>query len=209
MNIDRILSERKKIFLLAFALIILIICCICLDRLSSMTKHTDNETIEKNITTLSLLEDDDWGSQDKETKIRILTSVMKIQAAYLGLAEEVKLEINCDVKSGRYYPKSSTICLSESLLSEKEPDHVIEVLFHELFYAAEVEFVRSYEKLGEPELLFFRTAQIYKNEMESYKNLLEEDGSEFDLLMESDAFQYSVLAADEFMKELNRVLSTQ
>ena len=178
-----------------------------IEQLSVRCTYSEENTIENDLELLFPLNDpQQWRNASVAQKKEILRIVLQIKGRELGLSKKQRLVFSEEIKNfGRYYPNSQTVCLSTKLLLE-DPEQVLTVLFEEIFHAAQYQYVKNYESIGEPDLCFFESASILKNEMNSYSEFTNSGGSHFDLSMEMQAWEYSMVSADQFFKELNSCL---
>lgn len=177
-----------------------------IEQLSVRCTYSEENTIENNLELLFPLNDPwQWKNASVEEKKGIIEKVSQIQGKDLGLSKKQKLIFEEIENSGRYYPGKQTICLSNKLLHE-DPEQILTVLFEEIFHAAQYQYVKNYEWIGEPDLCFFESAAILKEEMESYSKFMNGGGSHFDMMMEMQAWEYSVVSVDRFFKDLNSCL---
>lgn len=191
----------------AIASIAFMICVICEAHINGNLATPDEETtetygeqytIEANIDTVLLLQVEEWEKLSVEERMNVLQCVCNIEGNFLGLNHGVQIIATKldDNDLGVYNESESTIKISNDLVNSKYVMEALETVCHEMFHAAQWEYVGIYEGLDDAEkkLYFFSPAAAYAEEFYNYQKA--EQGKD-----ESTYLEYSQQLCEESARD--------
>lgn len=142
----------------------------------------EEDTIANHMETLCLLEEERWTGLSELERLDVLQVVANIERRYLGIPHEVPVGAGTldEGTLGQYNPVTYQIVLSLDHLAEDDVEEVLDTVLHECYHAYQRAVVELYgESAGcYRDLMLFRAAQIYAQELGDYQNA-GEDGENF------------------------------
>ena len=136
--------------------------------------YDEENTIANNMDTVLLLQEHEWEKLSVSEKKDVLNVILSIECRCLGINRKIKLEFRELGKEtvGSYGYSSSTIYISSQLLEEGSAHENLDALCHEVFHAAEYQFVDIYLSLSEADrksiFINHDLAETYLYELNNY-----------------------------------------
>ena len=168
-------------------------------------------TIESNIETLALLQEDTWSDLSMTDRIDVLQTVADIEAAYWGLPHKLTVITSHTPENilGHYIDHIHTITIGTNHLQHGNPRDILETLTHEAYHAYEYRLADVYEDVSDAHknLWLLNRAKVYSEELNNYTN------SEDDLIgylfqiVEFDSEAYSIAAVERYYDAINTYLN--
>lgn len=174
----------------------------------SPTKKTDNsdQTINNNINTLLLLDEDIWGNLSIDEKLDVLQTVANIEQRYLGLPHELNVGTsNLKEGLGGYYnDQSHEIIISLDCLVNDSSYEMTNTIAHEAFHALQHRMVDAYDEASDDlkDLYFYKNASVYKKEFAEYEDGFSDFETYHSQECEEDARIYAEKAADDYFSRI-------
>lgn len=137
----------------------------------SSTTDVSKKTIEKNMDTLLLLQQEQWSKLDTPARLAVMQTVGDIEANYLGIqALPIHAELLGENTLGQYNASERTVALNIDHLTNANAETMLLTVCHELYHAYQHRLVDLYSAMDEETkaLLLFRDAACYKDEFENY-----------------------------------------
>ena len=179
--------------------------------LSQKSSTLPENTIESNIETLALLQDDTWSSLSMTDRIDVLQTIADIEAAYWGLPHKLTVITSHTSENvlGHYIDHTHTITIGTDLLQHGSSRDILETLTHEAYHAYEYRLADVYEDVPDDlkNLRLLNRAKVYSEELNNYTN------SEDDLIgylfqiVEFDSEAYSMAAVERYYDAINTYLN--
>lgn len=126
---------------------------------SADTPITNYSTIENNLNTINLLQEDIWDILSLQERLNVLQTIANIEASYLGLPHELNVisAVMDEETLGYYNDQIHTVAFNIDFLRQGNSADILETLTHEAFHAYEHRLVDLYEhatnELKDPRLL--------------------------------------------------------
>ena len=173
----------------------------------------DRWTIDNNLDTLSLLEEERWKTLTVEEKLGVLQTIANIEQRYMGLPNELNVGAE-NLREGwvGYYSDSNhaVIVSMDSLLNDSSYE-VVRIVAHEAYHSLQHRMVDAYDEASEEmkTLILFRNASVYKEEFADYTDGLKDFCGYYSQQCESSARTYSKSAADDYFERINEYLKAR
>ena len=136
--------------------------------------------------------------------IGMLKEVKKDQFRRLGVTKDVKLRADdlAGNLAGYYDPANEEIVIDEEVLTNSAPQIALQIICHESYHVAQVQFAFIYSRLSEEEkdLCFFYNAKKYWTEVENYVDCNENTAIYESQWIEMDADNYAQSMIDRYLK---------
>ena len=173
----------------------------------------EEQTIDNNIETLALLNDDQWEEVSTEKKVDVLQTVANIERRYLGLHHELNIKVaNTEENLAGYYSDTlHTITISSDYLLRASPRELVNTVCHESYHALQYRMVDAYDSVPDElkDLLFFAEASVLKAEFADYKDSSGDIQEYYSQLCETKARSYARSSTDEYFERINKYLGIE
>lgn len=172
----------------------------------------DTWTIDNNLETLSLLNEETWKTLTVEKKLAVLQTIANIEQRYLGLPNELNVgaENLREGLAGYYSDSNHAIIVStDSLLSDSSYE-VVDTVAHEAYHSLQHRMVDTYNEASDDmkHLMLYYDASVYKEEFADYTDGFKDFCGYYSQKCESNARRYAKSAADEYFERINEYLRT-
>lgn len=166
------------------------------------TPVVNYSTIENNLETICLLEEETWDNLSLQERMDVLQVIANIEASYLGLPHELNAisAISDEETLGYYDDQTHTIAINIDFLQNGNSADILETLTHEAFHAYEHRLVDLYESVTDElkELRLLHRAKIYSDEFENYIDGSDDPIGYFFQAVELDSDAYAAAAVQQY-----------
>lgn len=167
-------------------------------------------TIANNIDTVMLLKPENWENiSTAQERLDVLQCVVNIEGNYLGLNKKVNIysKILDEGILGFYSDRESAVYISVKHLMNDPIYDVLESVGHEMYHAAEYEYVEIYNGLSPEDQAsyFFYDASIYAEEFADYVSSKEDFISYYGQKCEKDARSYGKSAVADYYSRISEL----
>ena len=169
---------------------------------SADTPITNYSTIENNLDTISLLQEDIWKNLSLQDRVNVLQMIANIEASYLGLPHELNVisAVMDEETLGYYNDQIHTIAFNIDFLRQGNSADILETLSHEAFHAYEHRLVDLYEHAADElkDLRLLRSAKIYSEEFKNYIDGTDDPIGYFFQTVEFDSDAYAAATVQRY-----------
>ena len=202
-----LMGARLIVALCAFVLIVPVVITTLHSETVAVKEVPKVWTIDSNIKTLTLLDEDEWETLSLTDKLDVADTVKNIELKSLGITEGVPLivmDLEEDV-AGCYSPSSNTIVIDSDYMCGADSADIVRTLCHECFHAYQHHMVDIYENVPElcKEMQVFSSAKGYAYEFENYIDGDEDYEAYKNQAVEEDARIYSTLKRDFYFEKID------
>jgi len=157
--------------------------------------HHEVQTIDSNIETLALLDDQKWDKLSVNEQLSILQTVADIERDHLGITHELKVgtKKTNDLIGGYYNDADREIIVNTDYLNNEFSYKLVRTVAHEAFHAYSYRMVDALDQVDDDikNLAAFEDAIQYKNELSHYISGLDDVDAYADQLCEVNARKYA------------------
>ena len=179
--------------------------------LTQKSSTLSENTIESNIETLALLQDDTWSGLSMTNRIDVLQTVADIEAAYWGLPHKLTVITSLTSENilGHYIDHTHTITIGTNHLQHGNPRDILETLTHEAYHAYEYRLADVYEDVSNAHknLRLLNRAKVYYEELSNYASSEDDPIGYLFQIVEFDSEAYSMAAVERYYDAINTYLN--
>lgn len=180
---------------------------------SAVSGNDSGETIEKNIETIVLLQQNEWEQLDKAERLSVMQSVANIEANFLGLPHELHVQVEnlSGGTLGTYTDSSHAITIDNEHIMNADSFEVLRTVLHESFHGYSHRLVDLYQLADEDlrNLKGLQSAKVYDEEFNSYTDPNLDYEEYYDMKSEEDARSYAENGIHEYCNRINEYLGIE
>ena len=169
------------------------------------------QTIDENMDTLLLLQEDTWKTLSPEEKLGVLRTVADIERSYLGIPHGLSVVAGTTDKGvlAHYTEVDHRITVSVDSLKNDTALSLLNSVAHEAYHCLQHRIIDAYEEVS-PELRnlqLFNSAAVYKKEFDNYTSPEDDVETYYQQTVEKDARDYAAKASTEYLVKIYKYLS--
>lgn len=183
---------------------------------SECSLYTDADSLENNIETVKMLQEDSWIYLDEEERVKVLQVIADIAGYNMGLSSKLKVkvkDVEVEYKRKEYIPLAyynigrKTIVVHEKNLNECTGEEAAQIILHECRHGYQDEMICLYRRLDkcEKNLMAMKKVGKWKYEFEHYIRADSKDKYEeyYNQESEKDARDYAAKEIDKYINKIH------
>lgn len=182
------------------------------NKVTEPTTREDKEwTINNNIDTVCLLDENEWSKLNEQEKLDMLGVIANIETRYLGINHE--LHVKSAVLEGdtlaSYSDMDYEILIDIEHLRSSAASAVLNSLCHECYHSYQHQLVELYNSIDDEykNMLVFQYVDIYAEEFNNYNDSSEFSEEYYNQTIEKMARRYSAKAVIDYYSRIEEYAS--
>jgi len=171
----------------------------------------NDQTIEKNMDTILLLQEETWATLGAQQRMDVLQTVANIEATYFGLPHELNVTAEALEESvqGHYDDTTHTIAVDVDHLAQGTAHDLVETIAHEAHHAYEWRLVDLYNSTGSQErnLRLFLRIEEYRSNFDNYVSGTDDLSGYISQAVEIDSIRYGLTAVKDYYEAIEEHLN--
>ena len=173
---------------------------------------TSEETINNNMKTILLLQEEKWESLSAQNRLDVLQVVANIECHYNGLPNEINVGVASlgEYTLGAYDDNTHTVFINIDHLKNDTAHSVLDTLLHEVYHSVEYRMLDVYETTNPNfrNLRIFGNSRYYSDEFRDYKTGSNSTYDEyFEQYSEADSRAYAKEGVQDYYKRIEEYIN--
>lgn len=178
---------------------------------ATVSEQNSSQTINNNIDTILLLQEDEWKKLSTQKKLDTLQTVANIEAHYLGIPNELNVG-TANLKGGTlacYNDNTHTISIDIDHLENDSAYEILNSCCHEAYHSYQYRLVDAYNTTDEniKGLRVYKSAALYEQEFDNYSDGEYDFCSYYEQHCEIDARDYAEDAVCDYYNRISDYLN--